>query len=284
MNRCAITGSTGYLGNRLASYFRSRHWDVLELKRTPSARGHISYHLDADMPMDVLDGISTLVHCAYDFQARTPAAIHEINVKGSVRLLKAACKKGIQNVIFISSMAAYEDCKSHYGAGKLAVERELAGLDILIVRPGVIYGKNAGGLLASVRRVVSRLPVVPLIGDGRYPLFTAHEDDLSELLFDLATDHTRPQRREPIIAAALQPLEFRQLVKDLASAVGRSPVLLPVPWRLPYYALRLLEAMGFAPGLRSDSVISLVEAKPKPEPGVDTAMQKRFRPFSARDL
>src|SRR6185369_12066737 len=124
------------------------------------------------------------------------------NVQGSVRLLKRASEIGISKVIFISSMAAYEGCKSEFGAAKRAVEREVSSFNTIVVRPGLIYGKDAGGLLAALRRVASRLPILPLIGDGRYPLFTAHENDLCELLFDLATDRVDEEKRQPIVAAA----------------------------------------------------------------------------------
>ena len=285
MNRCAVTGATGYLGSRVIRCFRSHGWDVLALGRNLShGAGGVRYRLEADVPPEALTGLDALVHCAYDFHARTASATQAINVEGSVRLLKAACEIGIGKIIFISSMAAYEGCKSQYGAGKRAVEREISGSNVIVVRPGMIYGEDAGGLFAALRRAISALPIVPLIGDGRYPLFTAHENDLCELLFDLATDRGQPQERQPIVAAAPETVEFRQLLRDLALAAGRHRLLLPMPWRLPFYGLRLLEAAGLQIGLRSDSVLSVVEANRNPEVGADTTMRKRFRPFSVDDL
>jgi nucleoside-diphosphate-sugar epimerase len=250
----------------------------------PNGSDGVCYRLEAEVPRKAMAGIDALIHCAYDFHARTASATQAINVQGSVRLLEAACEMEIGKVIFISSMAAYEGCKSQYGAAKRAVEREVSNSNTIVVRPGTIYGKAAGGLLAALRRAISALPIVPLIGDGRFPLFTAHEDDLCELLFDLATNRAQSRERQPIVAAAPETLKFRQLLRDLALAAGRHPLLLPLPWRLPFYGLRLLEAMGLQIGLRSDSVLSVVEANRKPEAGTDTTMRNRFRRFSVDDL
>jgi nucleoside-diphosphate-sugar epimerase len=285
MSRCAVTGATGYLGGRVVRFFRSHAWQVVPLGRNlPNGGEGVSYQLDTEVPLKALAGIDTLIHCAYDFQARTTSARQAINVQGSVRLLKAACEMGIEKVIFVSSMAAYEGCKSQYGATKRAIEREVSDSRTIVVRPGMIYGKDAGGLFAALRRAISALPVVPLIGNGRYPLFTAHEDDLCELLFDLATDRAQSREHQPIVAAATETVEFRQLLRDLALTADRHPLLLPLPWRLPFYSLRLLEATGLQIGLRSDSVLSVVEANRNPEAGTDTTMRNRFRPFLVDDL
>ena len=274
-SRCAVTGANGYLGSRVVRRFRSEGWEVVEMARTgpPATR----YSLDTAPPPKVFEDVDALIHCAYDFRTSTSSAFQTTNVDGSVRLLKAAREKGVKTIVFISSMAAYDGCKSHYGSGKLAVEREAAKLDAVIVRPGMIYGKDAGGVLASLRKAASKLPVVPLIGDGRYPLFTVHEEDLCGLLFDLAMGR---EDGKLISAAALQTIPFRQMVRDLASAAGRKPFLLPIPWRIPFCGLRAIEAMGVRIGFRSDSIVSLVEANPHPT----FTMEGRFRNFSVDDL
>jgi nucleoside-diphosphate-sugar epimerase len=285
MTRCAVTGATGYVGSRVVRVFGSRGWEVVPLGRNRANGGHgVFYQLDAEVPLKALAGIDTLVHCAYDFQAQTPSKGHSTNVQGSVRLLEAACEMGIRKVIFVSSMAAYEGCKSQYGATKRAIERKISGSRTIVVRPGMIYGKDAGGLFAALQRAISALPIVPLIGNGRYPLFTAHEDDLCEMLYDIATDRVQSREHQPIVAAATDTVEFRQLLRDLALAAHRHPLLLPLPWRLPFYGLRLLEATGLQIRLRSDSVLSVVEANRKPEAGTDNTMRNRFRPFSVSDL
>ena len=283
--RCAITGSTGYLGSRVVRRFRSEGWHVLEMARSASnSPSTIPYRLDSPLPLDAMEGLDTLIHCAYDFRATTPPAIQRTNGNGSVRLLKAAREIGVKTIIFISSMAAYDGCKSRYGSGKLAIEREAAKLDSVIVRPGMIYGKNAGGILASIRRAASMLPVVPLIGDGRYPVFTVHEEDLCGLLFDVAMRRVQSPDCQPISAAARETVPFRQMVTTLAAASGRKPFLLPIPWRIPFYGLRMIESLGLQPGFRSDSILSLVEANPSPAFSPDESLQHRFRSFSVEDL
>ena len=139
-SRCALTGANGYLGSRVVRRFRSGGWEVVEMARSgPSAT---RYSLDAPPPPEALENVDALIHCAYDFRTSTSSAFQDTNVDGSVRLLKAAREKGVKTIVFISSMAAYDGCKSHYGSGKLAVEREATKLDAVIVRPRLEIGST----------------------------------------------------------------------------------------------------------------------------------------------
>ena len=181
-------------------------------------------------------------------------------------------------------MAAYEGCKSLYGTTKLAVEREAIKSGTRVVRPGAIYGKEAGGLIGSLRKTLSKLPIVPLIGNAEYPIYTVHEDDLCNLLFDLSLHPNRVVEKRPISAAARPPITFRQLVTELAAVEGQRPWLIPIPWRMIYRALRLTEFLGLRLGLRSDSVTSLVHSNPAPDFWIEGKTSVRFRQFNANDL
>jgi nucleoside-diphosphate-sugar epimerase len=228
--------------------------------------------------------MDALIHCAHDFTARTASESNRLNYQGSQKLFRAAEAAGVAKVIFISSMAAYDGCISHYGRVKLAIEKEAAAIGAISVRPGAIYGKGAAGLIGSMRKAVAKLPVVPLIGSGNYPLFTIHEDDLCELLFVLAAREIEHQPSGPISAVAKEPITFRSLLEGLAAAAGKHPVFVPIPWRSIHLGLRIAEACGLRPPFRSDSVLSLVHSNPAPDFNAERAMKLHFRTFSTADL
>lgn len=284
MKRCAITGARGYLGSRLAASFRLRGWDVLELSRNVrNGDGAAQYSLTGEVPADALRGVDVLVHAAYDFTPRSATHARSVNLAGSMRLFSAAKAAEVRCIIFISSLAAFDGCQSVYGGTKLLIEREAAGCGAWIVRPGVIYGRQAGGLLGAMRRVVGKLPVVPVLGSGRYALSTAHEEDLCALILKLA-ETVEPAPPRPLIAAAKEQILFIDLLRDLASAAQKRPLFVPVPWRLAWLGLRCLESLGFSPGLRSDSVVSLVHGNPSPSISPDDHRGVEFRPFRVEDL
>ena len=171
--RIAITGGTGFVGGYLTSHCAAGHEVTVLARRTPPGEpSFISFSLDAGVPSQRLEGFDALIHAAYDFAARDDS-----NVAGSVRLFKSAKAAGVAHIVFISSLSAFDGCRSRYGGAKLAVERELAGIGGCAVRLGFVYDESGKGLSGALKRL-ARLPLVPLPAGGAQSLFTIHANDL----------------------------------------------------------------------------------------------------------
>lgn len=283
--RCAVTGASGYLGSRIVRHFRQRGWQVVEMSRGLTGSDFaVPYSLMDEITPHALKGMDALIHCAHDFNARTEAEMRRVNIEGSLRLFRVAKATGVGTVIFISSMAAFEGCRSLYGRAKLEIEGVATRQGALVIRPGTIFGRDAGGLTKSLRQVVKKFPVVPLIGSGKHPLYLAHEADVCELLYALCEKRIAASITGPINACARPAVSFGQLLKTLATAEGKERMFVPVPWRLVLCSLRFLEALGLKPGLRSDSVTSLVHYNTQPDFTMTDRLGLPFRKFSVKDL
>ena len=281
--RCAITGTTGYLGSRLRDHMVASGWRVIGLNRRAASRppdGLVaSFRLGGDAPREALRNLDVLIHAAYDFEPRTGAEIRRVNVEGSIRLLREAAAAGVRRLVFISTLSAFPGCRSLYGQAKLRVEEECLALKGVVVRPGLIFGRQSGGMIGNLQRTVTRARFVPIIGRGRQRLFLSHEDDLCRLIRLLAEDdRDYPQ---PIAAASPDPMTFREVLLRLASTSGRSVICVPVPWSLMWLGLRLLEMLGLKPAFRSDSVVSLQNPSPAPDFSMLTRTGVTFRPFAS---
>jgi nucleoside-diphosphate-sugar epimerase len=269
MSRVAITGASGYVGSAIARCFRTHGWQVLELGRRPAADSPGNANLpigNFDLAAQNLSvnwtGIEALVHCAWDFRLKGWEEIQRVNVRGSVRLMESARKGGVSRGVFISSLSCFEGCRSLYGKAKLAVEAEAARMGFAAVRPGLVYGERPGGMMGALEKAVKASPVVPLIGDGSYPQYPVHEEDLAELVFALCQFEKAPS--EPVAVAAGEAIPFRELLRRIAARHGRKPVFVPVPWRLILAGLKGMEALGLNPPFRSDSLTGFVFQNPEP--------------------
>ncbi|MDE2489785.1 MAG: NAD(P)-dependent oxidoreductase [Elusimicrobia bacterium] len=292
MKTVAITGASGYLGRELAARFEKSGWRVLRLVRRPTgAADEISCDLAAldeagtDALADALSREKTdaLVHCAYDFALVSPAEIERVNVKGSLAVLEAARRANIPRFVFVSSLSAFAGCRSLYGRAKLAVEAACAGRPgTSVVRPGLIYSKRPAGIVGKMRELMSRFPVIPLIGSGRQPHRTTHVDDLGKLIEALASGELSPPGG-PIAAACPEPTTFAGVLKVLSRSMGRSVLFVPVPWLLAWLGLKTLELLGLRPGLRSDSVVSLVST-PAADDAAPAPAAYPFRALSVSDF
>ncbi len=274
MTVCAVTGANGFVGSRIAGHL-AKEGEVRTLTRHSEPR----FALGEPLVADALAGADVLVHCAYDFRPRSWAEIERANVAGTLALFAAAREAGVRRVAFVSSMSAFEGCRSKYGRAKLAVERQAREHhpEVVIVRPGLVYDREAGGIVGAMGRVIRRSPIVPLIA-GDQELYTCHSEDLARVVLELS-DGPLPER--PVIAAGPEPRTYREILSTITRAIDRRPLFLPVPYVLAYNGLRLLEALRVPIGFRSDSLVGLVNNDPAPE---FSALTTVFRAFSAEAI
>jgi nucleoside-diphosphate-sugar epimerase len=148
----------------------------------------------------------------------------------------------------------------------------------IVARPGTIFGGKAGGIMGTMQRVVSRLPIVPMIGMGSTRLYMVHVTDLSRCLERLA--RTPDEFRGSVVSiAALKPITFRALLAAMAAAEHRRRIFVPIPGALIRAGLVIAETLGLRLPLRSDSVVSLLAGNPRVE--LDGRFEN-LEPFSVR--
>jgi nucleoside-diphosphate-sugar epimerase len=261
--RCAITGSSGYVGSAIARYFSSRGWDILALGRRGNGN-RVAWDLSADPRKIPWQGVDALVHCAYDFHCAGWDEIRRVNVDGSIALLEAAKEQGVSRRVFISSVSSFEGCRSLYGKAKLQIEAAALAMGCAVVRPGLVYGENPGGVMASLQRAASAAPVLPMIGDGSYPQYLVHDEDLARLVFLLCQKDARFEAK-PITAANPEKIPLRDIIRRIAARKGRRVHFIPIPWQLILLGLKTAEALRLPAPFRSDSLVGMIFQNPAPD-------------------
>jgi nucleoside-diphosphate-sugar epimerase len=279
--RCLLTGATGYVGGRIKAALLAAGWQVTELGRSAGAGSGIRFRLGEDIASDSLRGHSALVHCAYDFNPLGWAAIHDVNVRGSELLLRAARDAGVERMVLISTISAFKGCPSLYGRAKLETERIAQSLGAWVIRPGLVYGGTGGGMFAKLVEAVKRVPVIPLPGRGEQFQFLVHEADLAQAVLACIRGAAPAAAAEAVTVAHGQRWSFRSLLLEIAHTLGRRIVLVPVPWRMMWLGLKTLETVGMPLGFKSDSLVSLVNQNPKPDLNSEAVLGVRCRPFDA---
>jgi nucleoside-diphosphate-sugar epimerase len=243
--KIAVTGARGFVGAHLTAQVRAQGHEVVEL----------SWRLESQTEPALPESLDALIHAAYDF-----AAEDDRNVAGSIRLFHAARAAGVDRLIFISSLSAFEGCKSRYGASKLAVEQRVAAIGGCIVRLGFVCDDSGRGLSGSLKKLAA-LPIIPLPGGGDQNLFTIHASDLGAAFLRLLQDC----RNGVINVAHPEPVSLARMMRAFAKQRGKRGVFLPFPWRLLWAPLRVAEAIGVRLPFRSDSLVSLMNQNPAPD-------------------
>jgi nucleoside-diphosphate-sugar epimerase len=256
-----VTGANGYVGGRILDHLRSLGSDAIALVRRPEPGDHGArpYSLGEPLGEGVLDGVHTVVHAAYDASPRG-AQIAAVNVAGSMPLLDGLHERGGRAVL-ISSLSAFDGTRSLYGQAKLALERAVLERGGIAVRPGLVFGVNAGGLFGAMANALSRRSIAPMIGGGRQRLFVTHDEHLAGLIAAVTATEA-PDSGLLLFAAHEVPTNLRGIAGVIAAAHGHRLTALPVPAAPVALALRSAELAGLQLPFRSDSLVSLMNPIP----------------------
>lgn len=258
MNKiCLITGASGLIGTRCARLLRDSGWNVIPMTRHPEAHA-VKFHLGEPVAPAIFKNVDALIHCAHDFSARTPEEIESINVAGSIELLRTAFESGVKKIIFISSIGAFENCRSAYGRGKMRVEQFVREHGGAILRPGLVYGDANKGMFATLSKVAA-LPLSPVFGNGKQPLYLVHVDDVAQAIVR-ALD--KEGGDDPITIAYPEPFAFRDVLTLINQSRGKKTRFFSVPTGLALFGLKTAEAIGLKLPIKSDSILGLIDVNP----------------------
>lgn len=278
---CALTGANGYVGSRIRHALEGNGWRIVPLsRRTPHIAVDVPWSLDCRRPIteDLRHRtVVALVHVAWDFTQVRPDGIERVNVQGSIRLFEEALAAGVRQIVFISSMSSYPGAHSLYGRAKMEVERAAENLSAVVIRPGLVYGERPGGVFGAMQQRVNRSSLIPIIGDGSYPQYLVHEDDVGAAVISALNADSVPP--EPVSVAHPEPWPFRKLIEKIAKSQNRRVHFVPTPWWFIFGALKVAEMMPARFAFRSDSVVSLVYPNPHPEFNCARLLGVEPRPF-----
>jgi nucleoside-diphosphate-sugar epimerase len=267
--RVAVTGAGGYVGRFLARHLTAQGHDVLRLSRTPDAAlpdaAQVSFKLGTPVEPQTFAarGIDALVHAAYDFEPSKRDDVWRVNVEGSKRLFEAAVAGGVRRIVLLSSLSAFSGTPSNYGQAKLATEALLDPAHSTILRSGLIYGGDGGGMMGKISQQVESGRFIPVIDHRPSKLYLVHIEDLSRALEQMAASERTDEY--VYLAGGLRGWSLGEIVLAVAQKRGRAVTLLPAPWQAVWAALRTAEMTGVSLAFKSDSVLSLTKVNAEAE-------------------
>lgn len=264
---CAITGITGYVGSVLATALRD-NTQVVGLSRRPTNAADLQWDFSSNRnitPELRERKVDVLIHAAWDMHTSSLEELRQICVDGSRKLYGMAREAGVKRTIFISTISAFDGCRSAYGRSKLEVEQLTEAIGGIVLRAGLVFGPSSGGAFGTIRDQVRKSSFVPVIGSGSAPQYLLHEHTLTEVVLRAASGEMDSLNGDPIALAHPKPWPFRELVLRIAQAENRKVSVVPTPWPVLYVGLRSAEALHVKLPIRSDSVISFVYQNPAPD-------------------
>lgn len=167
-----VTGHSGFVGSFLCKTLETFSYTV---SRSNKRLGDLSWS-ECLKDVDVLVHLAARVHIMQDKSTNPLAAFRAVNVDGTLNIARQAAIAGVKRFIFLSSIkvngevtlpdnpftANQANPQDPYGISKHEAEiglREIAaetGMEVVIVRPPLIYGAGVKANFASLMRMVKR--------------------------------------------------------------------------------------------------------------------------------
>ena len=231
MTALVVTGATGYIGRHLVRAAVARGWHVVAASRTPSTGPDvpwIPYRLEDDLARDAFPQGATVIHLAADTRGDGVGG-EEREVAAAQRLLDIARERNLR-VIHVSSQTARRDAPSAYGRAKWRVEQQVLQAGGKVVRPGLVYGGEPGGLYRQLlNQVKGALALPALLPAPRVQ--PIHVADLVEGLLKIIEGVDLPAREFNL--AAKEPVSFTAFLRVLAAVrLRRWRPFVPIPTAL----------------------------------------------------
>lgn len=160
-----------------------------------------------------------------------------VQAEGAARVARAAAAAGISSFVQISAIGADAESPSAYGRskaeGEAGVRAALPGA--VILRPSIVFGPEDDffNRFAALARLS---PVLPLIGGGLTRFQPVYVKDVAEAVARVLERADAAGRTYEIGGPEIAT--FRELMERMLREIGRSRLLVPVP-----FALARLKAM-----------------------------------------
>ncbi|MFB9939683.1 UDP-glucose 4-epimerase family protein [Shewanella indica] len=257
MHNILLTGGSGFLGKHLLNNLNKYQVRVLDrnLSKKDNQVTYFKSSIDSQSKYSLLlENVDTVIHCAARVHVMNEQSLNplnefrEVNTAGTMNLARQAAEIGVKRFIFISSIKVNGESteigkpfrasderrpEDFYGQSKSEAEEQLlelakgSGLEVVIIRPTLIYGPGVKANFASLLNLVSKGLPLP------FGCMTENKRSLVSVknLVDLIVtciDHPKAANQVFLVSDD-NDVSTAAMVKYIAQALGKLSRLLPVP-------------------------------------------------------
>lgn len=256
--RILITGADGFLCNHLVAKLEPQ-LDLILLNRNGSKVNSKHTFLSKDISAetdysDCLDRVDNIIHCAARVHIMNDESINPlddfraVNTAGTLNLAKQAVSAGVKRFIFISSIKVNGEAttidspfnsrnsrkpRDFYGQSKSEAEEQLlqlaeeTGLEVVIIRPTLVYGPAVKANFASLMNLVSKGIPLPFgcITNNKRSLVSVN--NLVDLIIT-CIDHPKAANQVFLVSDD-HDVSTSEMVCEMAKSLNKPQWQLPIP-------------------------------------------------------
>ncbi|HWO40506.1 MAG TPA: NAD(P)-dependent oxidoreductase [Candidatus Eisenbacteria bacterium] len=261
-----VTGGTGFLGRHVVKKLLDGGHVVRVLARRGSERRRLSEGSDGNLtaveivPGDLRDtasldravsGMEAVCHCAAHMETSSPwRDFEEVTIRGTERLLEAACRHSVGRFLHVSSLGIFgtgsgtitEDSplddglesRGAYTRSKAEAERVVweyhreRNLPVTVIRPGLLYGPGKSPVVARVSfSIGSKLRVAIGLSQQRLPL--AYVEDVADAIHLALNNDRAIGKAYNVVDDGILQKEYLALLRRAKLTRTRTILISPEP-------------------------------------------------------
>lgn len=284
-----LTGATGFVGKRLLERLSVNHSVTVSLRNAAIDSqcpvfliGEIDAQTDWSLALigqQVVIHAAARAHIMRDEVCDPLAEYRRVNVSGTLNLAKQAVDAGVKRFIYLSSIKVNGEAtpfskpftaddtpcpKDAYGISKYEAEqglRELAaetGMEVVIIRPPLVYGPGVKGNFASMVKLVSCGYLLPF-GAVNNQRSLVSLDNLVDLI--ITCIHNPAAANQVFLAGDGRDLSTTELLQGVARAMSVPSRLLPVPTLMLTFFATLLGKKAIADRLFGSLQVDITKTR-----------------------
>jgi uncharacterized protein YbjT (DUF2867 family) len=259
MNKILVIGASGFVGGHVARALVAGGYAVRCLARNPAkvrdltalgcevVRGDMSDLASMQRALAAVAAAYIAVHTLSPQPGDTAGqCFMDVEMQG-VRNIVAACRThGVRRLVYVTFLGAAPDGASAWIRGRWQTEQLLlhSGLDVTVIRPGMIVGMGGQGFAMTVSNARRRVSII--IGSGQQRFRPIAIDDLVSYLVDVLDDPRAYGHCYDV--GSDDVLTNNQMIDVAAAALGRKqPRKIHIPQALLGALAPLIERISGSP-------------------------------------
>ncbi|MBC7614622.1 MAG: SDR family oxidoreductase [Pedobacter sp.] len=247
--KIVVTGATGFVGKSLIEKLNQKSFLTVAVGRkltTSNAKEFIALSNFSEKNIwqqglincDVVIHLAARVHVMQEVSESSLEAFRGINLYGTVNLANAAAKAGVKRFVYVSSIKVNGESTTTkkfietdtpnplnpYAISKWEAEKALrkieqeTGMEVVILRPPLIYGPGVKANFASLLKLVDKGFPLPLLGFSNRRSLIFLDNFVDAII--ICVTHTNAAGKTYLVSDGVD-LSTAQLVRKIAVSLNR---------------------------------------------------------------
>ena len=291
--RLLLTGATGFVGSAIQRHVvANKHFDLtiavrnineqsedVDIVKVGDLKSNTDWN-DALQDIDVVIHAAARVHVMNDSATDPLTEFRKVNVEGTLNLARQAVEAGVKRFIFVSSIKvngegtelghpytvdSQPNPTDPYGISKYEAEQgllklaETTSLEVVIIRPTLIYGDNVKGNFLSLMKWTYKGIPLPIGGIKDNLRSLVSLDNLIDFII-ACIDHPKA-KNEVFLISDDDDISTADLLEEISRGLGVKNRAVNIPPELINTVAATLGKSGVAQRLSGSLQVDITKAK-----------------------